>query len=54
MREPSVVPMEQSPFAFDVPATERHERMLAQSGDLLTDELGVSSDSAGRKTSRPC
>jgi hypothetical protein len=41
MREPFVVPMEESPFAFDVPATERRERMLAQSGDLLTDELGI-------------
>jgi cytochrome P450 len=41
MREPFVVPMEDSPFAFDVPATERRERMQAQSGDLLTDELGI-------------
>jgi cytochrome P450 len=41
MREPSVVPMDESPFAFDVPARERHERGLAQSGDLLTDELGI-------------
>ena len=41
MREPAVVPMDKSPFAFDVPAAERHERMLAQSADLLTDELGI-------------
>jgi cytochrome P450 len=41
MREPVVVPMDQSPFAFDVPATERHERMRAQPADLLTDELGI-------------
>ena len=40
------VPMEESPFAFDVPATERRERMLAQSGDLLTDEPRVVSSAS--------
>jgi cytochrome P450 len=33
--------MDKSPFAFDVPAAERHERMLAQSADLVTDESGI-------------
>ncbi|MDP9335323.1 MAG: hypothetical protein M3Q30_18735, partial [Actinomycetota bacterium] len=33
--------MDESPFAFDVPAAERRERMLAQSADVLTDELGI-------------
>ncbi len=41
MREPHVVPLDESPFAFDVPAAERRERMLAQSADVLTDELGI-------------
>ena len=41
MREPFVIGMEQSPFAFDVSAALRRERMLAQSTDLLTDEAGI-------------
>ena len=41
MREPFVIGMEQSPFAFDVSASLRRERMLAQSMDLLTDEAGI-------------
>jgi cytochrome P450 len=38
MREPCVVPMEKSPLALDVPASERRERRLAQSTDIWTDE----------------
>jgi cytochrome P450 len=41
VREPKVVPMSASPFAFDVSAEERHERKLALSADLLTDESGM-------------
>ena len=41
MREPHVVPLDESPFAFDVPAAERRERMRAQSADVLTDESGI-------------
>jgi cytochrome P450 len=33
--------LDESPFAFDVPAAERRERMRAQSADVLTDELGI-------------
>lgn len=40
MREPYVVPSDESPFSFDVSALERRERMHAQSADVLTDESG--------------
>src|SRR6266540_3069994 len=38
MREPYVVPMQKSPLALDVSASERRERRLAQSTDIWTDE----------------
>jgi len=41
VREPYVVPLPESPFALDVHAAERRERMLAQSADVLTDESGI-------------
>jgi cytochrome P450 len=38
MREPYVVQLGESPFAFDVSASERRERRLAQAHDVWTDE----------------
>jgi hypothetical protein len=38
MREPYVVPLGESPFAFDVSASERRERRLAEAHDVWTDE----------------
>jgi hypothetical protein len=40
VREPDVVPMDASPFAFEVRGAERHMRMRAVPRDLVTDELG--------------
>jgi cytochrome P450 len=40
-REPEVLPHDQSPFALDVSAAERHERMLAVGADLIADDMGV-------------
>jgi cytochrome P450 len=33
--------LDESPFAFDASASERRQRMLAQSADVLTDEMGI-------------
>jgi cytochrome P450 len=52
MREPLVLPMQDSPFAFDASATERRERReraLKQSVDLVTDELGIMVGFAGEE-----
>lgn len=40
MRDPVMLSMEESPFTLGVSAKERRERLLAQSGDLLSDESG--------------
>lgn len=41
MREPVVIGMDASPYALEASAAVRRDRLLAQSGDLLTDELGI-------------
>jgi cytochrome P450 len=40
-REPEVLPHDQSPFALDVSAAERHERMLAVKADVIADDMGA-------------
>lgn len=41
MRQPKLLPMEQSPFDLEASGRERHERLLAVTDDVVTDENGV-------------